>query len=75
MPEMPKMPEAPPPPPPPPPTPPPPEAQNMNASEAAQQERQNAAKREGYRKSILAGETGGYTAPTNPATGASSLLG
>ena len=46
--------------------------QNMSASDAANQQRQAAGKREGYRKSILAGETGGYT---NPATGAGSLLG
>jgi hypothetical protein len=46
----------------------------MSASEMADQQRQAAGKREGYRKSILAGETGGYT---NPATGAgpNSLLG
>jgi len=55
----------------PPPPPPPPEMQNMSASDAANQQRQNAANRGGYRKSILAGETGGYT---NPVTG-SSLLG
>jgi hypothetical protein len=54
------------------PAPPPPEAQNMSASEAAEQQRQSAAKRDGYRKTILAGETGGYT---NPATGSTSLLG
>ncbi len=46
--------------------------QNMSASDAANQQRQNAANRGGYRKSILAGETGGYT---NPVTGTSSLLG
>jgi hypothetical protein len=72
MPAMPapvKMPEPPAPPPPP---PPPPEAQNMSASDAAQQQRVAAGKREGYRKSILAGETGGYV---NPATGSGSLLG
>lgn len=69
--EMPAMPAMPAPPPPP---PPPPEAQNMSANDAANQQRQSAAKRSGYRKSILAGETGGYT---NPATGAgpNSLLG
>jgi len=68
---MPPMPAMPPPPPPP---PPPPEVQNMSANDAANQQRQGAAKRSGYRKSILAGETGGYT---NPATGAgpNSLLG
>lgn len=46
--------------------------QNMSASDAANQQRQNAANRGGYRRSILAGETGGYT---NPATGTGSLLG
>jgi hypothetical protein len=68
MPPMPAMPAPPPPP------PPPPEAQNMSAADAADQQRQAASKRRGYRKSILAGETGGYT---NPATGAgpNSLLG
>ena len=64
-----QMPEPPAPPPPP---PPPPEAQNMSASDAAQQQRVAAGKRDGYRKSILAGETGGYV---NPATGSGSLLG
>lgn len=44
----------------------------MSASDAANQQRINAANRSGYRKSILAGETGGYV---NPATGSSSLLG
>ena len=67
--EMPPMPAMPPPPPPP---PPPPEAQNMSASDAAQQQRVAASKRDGYRRSILAGETGGYV---NPATGSGSLLG
>ena len=70
----PPMPEFKPPPMPPmpPPPPPPPEVQNMSASDAANQQRTNAANRSGFRKSILAGETGGYT---NPATGANSLLG
>jgi hypothetical protein len=66
MPEMPALPKPPPPP------PPPPEVQNMSANDAAEMQRQEAAKRNGYRKSILAGETGGYA---NPATGANSLLG
>jgi hypothetical protein len=44
----------------------------MGASDAAQQQRVAAGRRDGFRKSILAGETGGYT---NPATGSSSLLG
>jgi hypothetical protein len=44
----------------------------MSASDAANQARQAAGRREGYRKSILAGETGGYV---NPATGTGSLLG
>ena len=70
----PPMPEFKPPPMPPmpPPPPPPPEMQNMSASDASNQQRTNAANRSGFRKSILAGETGGYT---NPATGSSSLLG
>lgn len=65
---MPAMPAAPPPP------PPPPEMQNMSANDAATQQRAEAARRSGFRKSILAGETGGYT---NPATGSApnSLLG
>jgi hypothetical protein len=46
--------------------------QNMSAGDAANQQRTNAANRSGFRKSILAGETGGYV---NPATGANSLLG
>jgi len=68
MPPMPAMPTPPPPP------PPPPEAQNMSANDAANEARKSASKRSGYRKSILAGETGGYV---NPATGAgpNSLLG
>lgn len=46
----------------------------MSAADAANEQRRSAAKRSGYRKSILAGETGGYV---NPATGGSpsSLLG
>jgi hypothetical protein len=70
----PPMPEFKPPPmpPAPPPPPPPPEMQNMSAGDAANQQRTNAANRSGFRKSILAGETGGYV---NPATGANSLLG
>jgi hypothetical protein len=71
MPKM-EMPAMPPLPPPPPPPPPPPEVQNISASDAANQQRKSAIKREGYRKSILAGETGGYS---NPATGSQSLLG
>ena len=69
--EMPPMPALPKPPPPP---PPPPEVQTMSAADAANEQRTAAAKRDGFRKSILAGETGGYT---NPATGAgpNSLLG
>jgi hypothetical protein len=66
MPAMPAMPAPPPPP------PPPPEVQNMSASDAANQQRADAAKRDGYRKTMLAGETGGYG---NPVTGGSSLLG
>ena len=44
----------------------------MSASDMAEQQRTAASKRGGYRKSILAGETGGYV---NPATGTGSLLG
>lgn len=46
----------------------------MSAADAANQQRTDAAKRSGYRKTILAGETGGYS---NPATGSgpNSLLG
>jgi hypothetical protein len=44
----------------------------MSASDAANQQRADAAKRNGMRKTILAGETGGYG---NPVTGGSSLLG
>ena len=65
MPEMPKMPEMPPP------APPMPERVDQSVSDAQMQARQAAARREGVRKSIMAGETGGYT---NPATG-NSLLG
>jgi hypothetical protein len=57
---------------PPPPPPPPPEAQLMGANDAADQQRTAASKRDGYRRTILAGETGGYV---NPATGSGSLLG
>lgn len=65
MPEMPKMPEAPPP------APPIPERVDQTVSDAQMQARQSAGRREGVRKSVLAGETGGYT---NPVTG-NSLLG
>jgi hypothetical protein len=44
----------------------------MSANDASDQARRSAAQRQGYRKTILAGETGGYV---NPATGPSSLLG
>jgi hypothetical protein len=44
----------------------------MGANDAADMQRSAAARRSGFRKSILAGETGGYV---NPATGTSSLLG
>ncbi len=46
--------------------------QTMSANDAANQQRTAAAKRDGFRKTILAGETGGYN---NPVTGPSSLLG
>jgi hypothetical protein len=65
MPPMPKMPE-------PPPAPAPmPERVDQSVSDAQQQARQAAARRDGARKSMLAGETGGYS---NPVTG-NSLLG
>ncbi len=73
-PPMPKF--EPPPMPPPPPTPPrpspPPEPQTMSANDASEQARRSAMQRQGYRKTILAGEN---TVPVNPATGANSLLG
>jgi hypothetical protein len=65
MPPMPKMPEAPPPP------PPMPERVDQNVNDAQQQARQTASRRDGVRKTMLAGETGGYS---NPVTGG-SLLG
>jgi len=65
MPEMPKMPEMPPPP------APMPERVDQSVSDTQMQARQQAARREGVRKSMLAGETGGYS---NPVTG-NSLLG
>jgi len=55
---------------PPPPPPPPPEVQNMSAGDAAEEQRRMAGKRDGYRKTLIAGETGGV----NPVTGG-SLLG
>jgi hypothetical protein len=65
MPEMPKMPE-------PPPAPAPmAERVDQSVSDAQQQARTAAARRDGARKSIMAGETGGYS---NPVTG-NSLLG
>jgi hypothetical protein len=64
MPPMPKMPQ-------PPAAAPMPERMDQSAGEAAMQARQAAARRDGVRQSILAGETGGYS---NPVTG-NSLLG
>ena len=63
--EMPRMPKMPPPP------APLPERADENVADAQMQARQSAAQREGVRKSVLAGETGGYS---NPVTG-NSLLG
>lgn len=58
--------------PPPAPVPPPAVPDNPQTTADTQQSQQQAAlKRQGYRKTILAGDTGGYT---NPVTG-SSLLG
>jgi len=51
--------------------PPPPERVDQTVTDAQMQSRQAAARREGVRKTVLAGETGGYT---NPVTG-NSLLG
>jgi hypothetical protein len=51
---------------------PPPEVSTLNASDAADEQRRKAAQRGGFRKTLLAGETVGYT---NPATGTKSLLG
>lgn len=65
MPAMPKMPEAPPPP------APAPERVDMSYSDAEMQARREASRRQGVRRSVVAGETGGYS---NPVTG-SSLLG
>ena len=65
MPEMPKMPE-------PPPAPAPiPERVDQNVNDAQMQARQEASRRQGVRRSVMAGETGGYN---NPVTGG-SLLG
>lgn len=64
MPPMPKMPE-------PTPTAPIPERVDQGSQDAMDAARKAAAKRDGVRKSILAGDTGGYS---NPVTG-SSLLG
>jgi len=44
----------------------------MSANDASEQARRAAMQRQGYRKTILAGEN---AAPVNPATGANSLLG
>lgn len=70
MPEFPEFPEIPPPAPPEPPQapteivqappPPPPTATSAETSEAADQMRRDLSKRKGLRKTILAGETGGY---------------
>jgi len=49
-----------------------PEVSALNASDAADDQRKKAAARGGYRKTLIAGETGGYS---NPATGTNSLLG
>ena len=72
MPEF-KPPKLPPPPPTPPPAAPPPEPQTMSANDASEMARRAAAQRQGYRKTILAGENQPMP-PSNPATG-NSLLG
>lgn len=64
--------EPPAPPPPPPPPPPAPTFMNEGAAEQNAQQGMDAYRRQGFRKSRMAGDTGGYT---NPVTGASSLLG
>jgi hypothetical protein len=61
VPEMPKMPQA----------APIPERVDQSVTDAQDQARQQAARRNGMRRTMLAGETGGYN---NPATG-NSLLG
>jgi hypothetical protein len=65
MPDMPAMPEAPAPP------PPPPEQTNMSVADGQMAALQEEARRDGYRRTVMAGDTGGYS---NPVTG-QSLLG
>ena len=71
MPEMPPMPTMPPMPETPPPPAPIPERVDMGVTDASNAQREEAARREGVRRSVIAGETGGYS---NPVTG-NSLLG
>jgi hypothetical protein len=60
------------PPPPPPPPVPPPSTSKLEVQEAGDQQRRDQAKRRGMSKSLIAGETGGYS---SSATGSGSLLG
>lgn len=71
---MPKMPEVkiPPPPPAPAPIPPPPTATSAEVAQAEEQARKDEKKRKGIKNTVLAGETGGYTAST---LGGGTILG
>ena len=71
MPEMPAF-QVPKPPAPAPPPPPPPTQSATEVQDVAMDQRRQAARRQGQRSTLIAGETGGYG---NPATGGKSLLG
>lgn len=73
MPEMPQM-QMPAPPPPPPPVPPPPTVSNMDASQAASDQKQQAARRKGVRSTLIAGESTGAMS-TGGDSGRKTLLG
>lgn len=60
-----QIPEAPPPPPPPPPIPPAPTVSNLDAQQAAADQKGQAARRKGQRSTLIAGETGGALAPAS----------
>ena len=72
---FPPLPPIPPPPPPPPPTPPPPTTSSLETLEAARQAQTNIKKRTGIARSLLAGETGGYSNPVTGGKKSGSLLG
>ena len=74
--KLPKMPEIkiPPPPPAPEPIPPPPTATSADVAQAEEQARADAKKKKGLKKTVLAGETGGYTS-TSGGLGGSTVLG